>query len=47
MGGFRESLSPAADEILARTEQRFGAVEGFISRDACIAKRKKEFEGSA
>ena len=38
-------LSLGDDEILARTEARFGAVEGFTSRDAWIAKRKKEIEG--
>ena len=38
-------LSLGDDEILARTEEHFGPVEGFTSRDAWIAKREKEING--
>ena len=40
-------LALGDDEILARTEARFGPVEGFTSRDAWIAKREKEINGGA
>ena len=40
-------LSLGDDEILARTEERFGAVEGFTSREIWISKRKQEIEGGA
>ncbi len=39
-------LALGDDEILARTEARFATEEGFTSRDAWIARRKKEIEGS-
>ena len=40
-------LSLGDDEILARTEERFGVVEGFTSREIWISKRKQEIEGGA
>ena len=38
-------LALGDDEILARTEQRFAAVDGFTSREAWIARRTKEIDG--
>ena len=40
-------LTLGDDEILARTEERFGPVDGFTSREAWMAKREKEINGSA
>ena len=38
-------LALGDDEIRVRTEQRFGAVEGFSSRAAWIARRRREIDG--
>ncbi len=40
-------LSLGDDEIRARTEARFGAEQGFMSRADWIAKRKQEIDGVA
>ena len=40
-------LALGDDEILARTEERFGPVEGFTSREAWTAKRRREIDGAA
>lgn len=38
-------LSLSDDEIIARTEAHCATVEGFLSREAWMAKREKEIEG--
>ncbi len=40
-------LALGDDEIVARTEQRFGLEKGFTSREAWIAKRRQEIDGAA
>ncbi len=37
-------LALGDDEILARTEERFGAEEGFTTREAWMARRKAEID---
>jgi catechol 2,3-dioxygenase len=40
-------LALGDDEILARTEQHFSTVEGFTTRAAWIARRRREIDGDA